>query len=225
MIAPVDTVFVHVAGNSAWAEPATWIGLVGVVAGPIVAWLIGRQQIKVGKDQIASQLQAAEEQIAASRATAVQQVDAQLAAAREQIAAQQQITERQINAQVRATSRLKWIDDLRSAVANYVALVSEMANTLEAARSHGTIRSTLESREFLDLHARVLALRHAIRMWLNLAKPEQVAVEKAVNDVWMLFGTEAEAADSDAFNSKIQDIVRLTKVMLEMHWERAKRGE
>lgn len=85
------------------------------------------------------------------------------------------ISERQIAANVRAAARLKWIDDLHEAIADLTATAAALNARLWEWKRDGKSDDAALEPEISSLTQRFLTRRQAVRMWLNLEKPNQRA--------------------------------------------------
>ena len=134
------------------------------------------------------------------------------------------VARRQFNANVLSANRQKWIENLRDALAEFIALlvaaIVVKANWKEDWREG---RAALAANPAL-LHEveRMVLSQSKIRLLINPTEADHVKLYQLIDAAQRRIRSEAS---TDAETEKdIEDISRLAQVILKREWQRVKRG-
>ena len=127
-----------------------------------------------------------------------------------QLASQREIAERELRGTLLSNNRVRWIEELRSEMAGWVAAVRR-ANSRKAT-------------EFAHEASRYAA---KISLRLNVDEPRGEEVMETFNAVARLSDrmVAGEAIDPDKFDDAIHDAIAASRRLLKAEWERVKKVE
>lgn len=163
----------------------------------------------------------------AGRKNVIDQVSAQREIAKEQLAQQAASLERQLRATVLAGNRVRWIEQLRTETAAFVASVLAITTDLAAGRAP------------LDVYAKVDTANHhaaAVNLMLNFEETSANDLQTAMDDVMNAVSDAIDAAKSPdaaspadptllAVEQRIRRLESCTRTVLKAEWVRVKNME
>ena len=128
------------------------------------------------------------------------------------------IAKRQISASTVTTSRQRWINDLRDAIADFNAKASMIYSL--GINHYANEHSIPRIEELVQINYR-------IELLINPSEEDHAKIVKIVDDITTSFMSAVAQKEKigDELNGKQKELISLAQKVLKHEWERVKKGE
>ena len=133
------------------------------------------------------------------------------------------VARRQFKASVGSSNRERWIEVLRDAVAEYIALVTSVALSAQQANIADTQIADAES-EIHRAAQRIVFVRCKILLMINPSKFVHRDLRQSIDAIHHVL-VENKTIDLEHWRGHLEAITVAGHAVLDAEWERVKRGE
>ena len=133
------------------------------------------------------------------------------------------VTRMQIRATVISNNRERWIEALRDAVAEYVAVLLT-ASMVKQAAERDPLQEVREHRDLLPIVERVVMMKSKIMLMINPSDQRYAALCEKVEASYELLASDS-LVSVPAMRAQANEVTRLGAYVLRTEWARVKRGD
>ena len=133
------------------------------------------------------------------------------------------VARRQFKASVVSSNRQRWIEVLRDAIAEYIAMVTSVALSAQQASVAGTQIADAES-EMHKVAERIVFMRCKILLMINPSKDVHRELRESIDAIHHVL-VEKKTIDLGQWRGHLESITVSGHAVLDAEWQRVKRGD